>query len=510
MKTPLLPFQYINGENSCSLTSFAGLPLYTEMAIASGLFTAIEKELQSKIRGWKDLQVIMSLILLNIAGGDCVDDIERFESDRGLSNLILEIDTHGMNRQQRRAYERRWRKGKTRAFPSASVIRRYLEQFHNEEEEKCRKKGIAFIPAHNELLQSLINVQCSLINCAQKNNDSDVATLDQDATLSATHKRTALYCYEKHKAYQPFNTYWAEHGLLLHSEFRDGNVPAGFEQLRVLQESLQRLPLGIKKVFIRSDSAGCQKDILRYSARGDDERFGIIEFAIAIKISQAFKKAVSLVDDAAWNPIYKEVDGMRIKTNQEWAEVCFVPNWAACCKNEPDYRHIAIREKLKKQPELDGIEPIQQELPFPTIHINQAQYKLFGMVTNRTLPGNELINWHRERCGHSEKAHSIEKSDLAGGKFPSNKFGANAAWWQIMVLAFNLNSLMKTLIMPKHMKTKRLKALRFNVISIAGRFIQHARGLFIKVDGKNKTANLFNQIRRGIYQLMNAPPLEAI
>ena len=34
--------------------------------------------------------------------------------------------------------------------------------------------------------------------------------------------------------------------------------------------------------------------------------------------------------------------------------------------------------------------------------------------------GNDLINWHRERCGASEKVHSVIKSELAGGQFPSN------------------------------------------------------------------------------------------
>ena len=46
------------------------------------------------------------------------------------------------------------------------------------------------------------------------------ATLDMDATLIETHKEQALYCYKKHQAYQPFTTYWAEAGLVVHSEFR--------------------------------------------------------------------------------------------------------------------------------------------------------------------------------------------------------------------------------------------------------------------------------------------------
>jgi hypothetical protein len=43
---------------------------------------------------------------------------------------------------------------------------------------------------------------------------------------------------------------------VLHTEFRDGNVPAGYEQLRVFQEALEMLPEGVRKVYLRSDTAG--------------------------------------------------------------------------------------------------------------------------------------------------------------------------------------------------------------------------------------------------------------
>ena len=40
-----------------------------------------------------------------------------------------------------------------------------------------------------------------------------------------------------------------------------------------------------------------------------------------------------------------------------------------------------------------------------------------------------------------------------------------------MVLAFNLNSLMKRLVLPKEWSCKRLKAIRFGLINLAGRLI---------------------------------------
>jgi hypothetical protein len=96
------------------------------------------------------------------------------------------------------------------------------------------------------------------------------AALDMDATLIATHKRDALFCYKKFKAYQ---------GAMLYSEFRDGNVPARHEQLRVLEDCLPHLPDSVKKVSLRSDTAGYQEELSLYCGEGRDPGFGVIEFA---------------------------------------------------------------------------------------------------------------------------------------------------------------------------------------------------------------------------------------
>jgi len=56
--------------------------------------------------------------------------------------------------------------------------------------------------------------------------------------LTHMKKMDALFSYKGFKAYQPLNTWWFEQGIVLHTEFRDGNVPAGFEQLRVFKDAL--------------------------------------------------------------------------------------------------------------------------------------------------------------------------------------------------------------------------------------------------------------------------------
>jgi hypothetical protein len=327
--------------------------------------------------------------------------------------------------------------------------------------------------------------------------------LDTDATLIETQKEEALFSYQGYKAYQPFNVWWAEQGVVLHTEFRDGNVPAGYEQLRVLQEALEMLPEGVNKVYLRSDTAGYEHELLRYCAKGTNERFGKIEFAIGVDVTQRFKEAVAEVEETEWKPVWKEVTGEKKKTKTEWAEVCFVPAAISRSKKDPDYRYLATRELLE-QPELPGMES-QVELPFPTMSIKEKRYKIFGIVTNRDIEGEALIHWYHKRCGKSEEAHGIMKEDLAGGKLPSCDFGENAAWWWIMILAFNLNAAMKQLVLDQSWVTKRMKAIRFGLIGLPGRVVKHARGLIVRLVKNHPSIEVLIKARQRIMELGYAP-----
>jgi len=109
------------------------------------------------------------------------------------------------------------------------------------------------------------------------------------------------------------------------------------------------------------------------------------------------------------------------------------------------------------------------------------RYKISALVTTLDWDADKVIWWLRERCGKREEVHAIMKDDLAGGRFPSNLFGANAAWWTIMNIALNLNMTMKRLVLGNGWVKRRMKAVRYHVITIAGRLVSHARQLKMKV-----------------------------
>jgi hypothetical protein len=495
MAQGILPFQYEVEKKSGGLTALAGLPAYMEFAHVMGLGRMISRNVKARggNQGWTDEQVVMSLVLLNLAGGDCVEDLKVLEGDEGLCRVLREVEDYGRTRGERRALKRRWRKGRTRTVPSPTSMREYLESFHDKGQEDLRASHTAFIPEPTEGLGGLVKTNGEFVAAVQRHSPESTATLDMDATLSETHKKEALYCYKKYKAYQPLNFYWAEQGLVVLSEFRDGNVPANFDLLRSCKDALALVPQGVTKACLRSDAAGYQEDLLKYCAEAKDKRFGVIEYAVGVMVTESFKQSVREVSFSDWQPLYRTVDGKRQAMGQEYAEVCFVPNWVGRSKRGPCYRYLAIREPLEQQT-LPGMED-QLGLPFPTMDWGEVRYKITGVVTNREAPGDEVIWWYRERCGKSEEAHSVMKEDLAGGKFPSGLFGANAAWWQVMILAFNLSSAMKRLVLGGEWVSKRLKAIRFWLINVPGRVLAHARGLIIRLVGGHPSNDLIINAR---------------
>ena len=506
MAQGLLPFKYEEEKQTTGMTALAGLPVYLDLAQKMGLSISIKKHLTVRegSQGWTDSQIVMALLLLNLAGGDCVDDIKVLEADDGFCEILKKAELQGLKRKERRIRLGRWRKERKRAVPSASAIFRYLAAFHDLEQEKARAKGTAFIPKPNEYLRGFGLINAAMAGFVSQQSTQETATLDMDATLSATNKAAALYCYDGYKSYQPLNTWWAEKRIILHTEFRDGNVPAGYEQLRVLQEALECLPGEVKKVQLRSDTAGYQHALLRYCARGENKRFGRILFAIGCDVTPEFKKAVAEVEATDWQPLYKTVNGKKEKTGTEWAEVCFVPNVIGHSKNGPAYRYVAKREALAEQLGMPGME-LQPALPFQTLDMAGKRYKLFGVVTNMDGDGDELIHWYHERCGKSEEAHAVMKEDLAGGKFPSGDFGENAAWWWIMVLAHNLNAIMKQQALGETWINKRMKAIRFSFINLPGRVVERARSLVIRLIRNHPSLGVLIEARRRIALLVPIP-----
>jgi hypothetical protein len=212
MAQGIFPFQYEIEKKDEGMTGLAGLPAYVEFAQVMRLGRMLSDNVQARHgnQGWTDEQVVMTLVLLNLAGGDCAANVVVLEGDDGFCQVLRGVEHWGRTGSEKRALSKRWRKKRMRTMPSPPAIREYLELFHYDEQEKLRVPHTAFIHAPKMPLAGLVRATAAFVAGVQRRTPEKTATVDMDATIVETHKREALYCYKNHKAYQPLNIYWAE------------------------------------------------------------------------------------------------------------------------------------------------------------------------------------------------------------------------------------------------------------------------------------------------------------
>src|SRR6202166_3015762 len=151
----VLGFQYEADRSSGGLTSLAGLPLYLDLVEAIGLGPAIRQNVRvAGTQGWLDIQMVLALIFLNLAGGDCMEDLERLETDSGFAAILRAIERDVLSPAERRLLKKRWRRPRERTVPSPSAASAWLERFHDPAAPKA-VAGTAIIPGVTEQLRGL-------------------------------------------------------------------------------------------------------------------------------------------------------------------------------------------------------------------------------------------------------------------------------------------------------------------------------------------------------------------
>jgi hypothetical protein len=247
---------------------------------------------------------------------------------------------------------------------------------------------------------------------------------------------------------------------------------------------------------------------------GAFKKFGKIKFALGCPVSAELKKVVSQIEESDWKVLKTKKDKFtgEEKVIMEGAEVCYVTNTGSKSKKSPEYRFVATRSLMSDQqvlPEISEEESsFQEKLPFPIATINHLKYKVHAIVSNHSredLNINQLVEWYHQRGGFSEQAHSIMKTDFAGGQLPSKYFGANAAWWWIMMLSLNTIQILKELALGPTRKKKRMKALRFSLFNIPGKVIYHGGELVIRMVRGHPSFQWLLTIRQRINALVAVP-----
>jgi hypothetical protein len=419
-------------------SAYAGLLSVSRVFRSLGLPGMIEANLplRQRQRGFSEAQLIESLVLLQVAGGECPDDLRLLAKDACLE------------------------RGLGYAPPKATAAREFLERFHDKELEKlrpAREDQKSFIFPASGPVAGLQAVQAGCVRriaqlYEEQGQRQRSATIDQDTTIIESHKRAALYHYEGGRGYQPMVAVWAELDLAVADEFRDGNVPAKQGPLTCAKMAFAALPASVRQRYFRGDSACHENELLDWLKHPDraQEPGGRIGFAVSAVMSQALGAALKNVKESQWKTFDAEADG----TLRQWAEVDFVPGQDYESKESRPLRYVGLR-LLKPQ----GL-----------LFADGSDRHFHAVITNQQeMDGGRLLEWHREKAGTVEHTHDEVKNELGGGQMPSQRFGVNGAWFKLALLAYNLVSAIKGLCLEGEERTVRLKKFRLLMIHLAGR-----------------------------------------
>jgi len=288
-------------------------------------------------------------------------------------------------------------------------------------------------------------------------NHNRVATLDVDATFIEAHKQKAKFSFHKEPGYYPMLGFVAETQQALLAEFRDGNASPSSGALQFLKQLVGRLPETIEKIRLRSDSAWFNIDVMDYCQEGG------IEFAITAEKNINMLQTIEAIAEEKW-------EGFADDPDEKIAESIYAFNRGKCA-----YRIIVLRRPMRQLEMFSGI----------------FEYRV--IITNMTWDKRRLLMWHRERA-NSENFIKELKTGFSLEKLPSGKFLPNAAWTQIISLAYNLVLALKILELPLEYRPLTIKSLRFRLIHIAGVWIKHARQHLLKLSAPAEIITLFTHI----------------
>jgi hypothetical protein len=294
-------------------------------------------------------------------------------------------------------------------------------------------------------VKGMERVNRELIQGALKQEGEELI-LDVDATEIEAEKQEAKWTYHHVQGYMPLVGY--VHGICVGQEFREGNVSPGAGILRFAQKCEAALPEG-KRIYFRSDSAAYQAEVIdHYSQPGRT-------FTITADLDAAVKQAIKNLPESEWKP-YRTAEGLA--TDREIAETVHTMN-----RTKQAFRLIVLRW-LNPQPNLFEAE----------------RYGYHAVASNREEGAAEVI-WKHNGRGNGENWHKELKMGVGMEQMPCGQFQANAMYFAVGVLAYNLAQLLKRQVLPESYRTATLATLRWKVYRLAGKLVRHARGLILQI-----------------------------
>jgi hypothetical protein len=285
-------------------------------------------------------------------------------------------------------------------------------------------------------------------------------TLDIDATGIEAEKREAKMTYKGFKGYMPIIGHLAENGFILAFEFREGNESPGSRNLEFYRKCKEFLPKKKKIKYFRADSASYQAKLM------DELEEDGVKYAIGGDLDAAVREVIRSVRDKDYVK-YRE---------GEVSEGIHIFN-----KGKYPFRLIIYRRYRERSLfEEDGYD-----------------YNVYATnFTNEEKSAAEVLNYYFHRGEDSENRIKELKLDFSMERLPCGQYEANALFFAIGCLSYNLFKMFVRAALPQSFWKSRVTTLRYHIYNVAGRIIETGRSLWLKV--RKDSYELFEGIRRKI------------
>jgi hypothetical protein len=315
-------------------------------------------------------------------------------------------------------------------------------------------------------LAGLGGVNRRLLHRALRKGERRAHTLDIDATQIVAEKREAKRTYKGEVGYMPMVGHLAETGLIVGEEFREGNAAPAAGNLEFIRHCEAQLPEGHRIAALRADSAAYQAAIINHCEASAKT------FAIGADRDVAVMAAIAAIGEADWAP-WRE---------GEIAETVHTMNATAKA-----FRLLVVRR------------PRQAEL----FDESAERYRYTVVASNRKEDAAATMAFYCQRGEASENRLKELKVGFGLERMPCGQFTANAAFFRLGAVAYNLYKLFVQWALAKEWRRHQVQTVRWRLYQTAAKIVHHAGAVYLKVS--REALALFEAIRRGAWALATEP-----
>jgi hypothetical protein len=317
-------------------------------------------------------------------------------------------------------------------------------------------------------LNGLAEVRDKLNHRMMKRDKTEAYTLDADAMEIIGDKADAFYTYKGNKGYMPMVGFIYELNLCIYDEFREGNTAPAFGQRGFYRECKRRMPNGKRIGYYRADSASYQAELI------NDLEEDRVKWAITADLDHAVKTLIATIPDNKWKEPVK-----------------------GCCYEIAEAVHsmedtksafrLVIKRGLRRQDNL----------------FEKGKYFHHAVATNwdeEEKDAVEVLGWHNQR-GQAENFNKELKNGFGMERMPCGQTEANAVFFRIGVIAYNLFIGFKRLSCPESWIKHTIATFRWKMVQVAGRIVRHSKSIILKLTVDIEKLELFKRIRERIMEL---------